>query len=39
MEDLYKLVGGKDKFDPAAIARFTAPTGEIYGIPTTSSRK
>ena len=34
MEDLYKLVGGKDKFDPAAIARFTAPTGEIYGIPT-----
>jgi ABC-type glycerol-3-phosphate transport system substrate-binding protein len=33
MEDLYKTVGGKDKFDPTALARYTTSSGEVIGVP------
>jgi multiple sugar transport system substrate-binding protein len=33
MEDLFKTVRGKDKFDAAAIERFTTPKGDIVGVP------
>jgi multiple sugar transport system substrate-binding protein len=33
MDDLYKLAGGKDKFDPAAIERYTTATGDVIGVP------
>jgi multiple sugar transport system substrate-binding protein len=33
LENVYKDVGGKDKFSAEAQALFTAPTGEIQGIP------
>ena len=37
MEDVYKLAGGKDKFDQAAIDRYTMPTGEMWGVPFVSA--
>ena len=37
MDDVYKSVGGKDKFSPAAIDRFTLPSGEVVGVPMTAS--
>jgi ABC-type glycerol-3-phosphate transport system substrate-binding protein len=33
MDDIYKAIGGKDKFDAAAIDRYTLPTGEVIGMP------
>ena len=33
MEDIYKAVGGKDKFSKASVDRFTLPTGELIGVP------
>jgi len=37
MEDIFKMIGGKDKFDAAALDRYTAPTGEVIGVPVMGS--
>ena len=33
MEDVYKMVGGKDKFSATAVARYTTSSGDLIGIP------
>ena len=33
MEDVYKLAGGKDNFNKAAVDRYTLPTGELTAVP------
>jgi len=34
IDDIYKLAGGKDKFSQATVDRFTAPSGDVFGVPT-----
>ncbi|HEY8837553.1 MAG TPA: extracellular solute-binding protein [Dehalococcoidia bacterium] len=36
MEDVYKSIGGKDKFDQTVVDRYTLPTGELIGVPYTA---
>ena len=33
MEDVYTMIGGKDKFDSAAVTKYTIPSGELIGVP------
>ncbi len=35
MENVYKVAGGKDNFNKAAVDRYTLPTGELIGLPMT----
>jgi multiple sugar transport system substrate-binding protein len=37
MDDIYKGIGGKDKFSPTAVDRFTLPSGDVIGVPVTTS--
>jgi multiple sugar transport system substrate-binding protein len=33
MDDVYKSIGGKDKFSPGAVDRYTLPSGDVFGVP------
>jgi ABC-type glycerol-3-phosphate transport system substrate-binding protein len=33
MDDVYKSIGGKDKFSAGAVDRFTYPSGDVIGVP------
>jgi ABC-type glycerol-3-phosphate transport system substrate-binding protein len=37
MDDVYKSIGGKDKFSVGAVDRFTYPSGDVIGVPITVS--